>query len=94
MIRFYSHVMMVKTSELKSLCSWHMMTTCTNCDGMTSSAVLMEVIDLDNLVNYLMNLSCGSDMSKCTCHNHGTSNTGISSEQKKKKKTPVGLHAH
>ena len=71
MIRFYSHVTMVKTSELKSLCSlsscqqWsvtseHMMSTCTNCDDMSSSAVLMEVIDLDNLVNYLMNLYLNS----------------------------------
>ena len=36
------------------------MATCTNCDGMSSSAVLMEVIDLDNLVNYLMNLYLNS----------------------------------
>ena len=47
----------IKTSELISLCSLHMMTTCTNCDGMSSSAVLMEVIDLDNLV---MNLYLNS----------------------------------
>ena len=51
-IRFYSHVTMVKTSELKSLCSlssgqqWsvtdaHMMTTCTNCNDMSSSFQLL-----------------------------------------------------
>ena len=28
------------------------------------------------------NTACGSDMSECTCHNHGTCNTGISSEHK------------
>ena len=29
----------------------------------------------------ILNTACGSDMSECTCQNHDTCNTGISSEQ-------------
>ena len=57
-IRFYSHVTIIKTSELKSLCSlsigqqWsvtdeHMMTTCTNCDDMSSSLQLLYYDDFE-----------------------------------------------